>query len=154
MSFVQERFLFSDIAKKLFKPDRSFLSGCPDLWILFLGHPAWRKGSVSSQLLITAEMKRWMSISTSRERTQGSRALASWVNPASWHYQRAGKWNYMSSGHVLQRSCGCHSYLCTTWHILCMLGFIYSRKSQFKYPPEDPDREGSTLGSRPHWSVN
>lgn len=120
--FVQDRFLFSDIGKKPFRPNRSFLSGCPDLWILLLGYSAWEKARVPSQSLITAEMKRWMK---NRERTWGSRALASWVNPTSWHYQRAGKQNYISSDHVLKRSGGCHSYLCTTWYILYMLSFIY-----------------------------
>lgn len=150
--FVQDRFLFSDIGKKLFRPNRSFLSGCPDLWILLLGYPAWQKASVPSQSLITAEMKRWLPTPTSRERTWGSRVLASWVNPTPWHYQRAGKQNYISSDHVLKRSGGCHSYLCTT-----SIYFVYAGLHLFKkisVGTSRGSRQRKVFGSRPHWSIN
>lgn len=77
--------------------------------------------------------ERWMSMLTGKERTWGSRALASQVNPTSWYYQRARKQNCISSSHFLKRSGGCHFYLCTAWCILCTLGFISSRKYQRKY---------------------
>jgi len=77
------------------------------------GCPAWRKGSVPFLPWIVAEMEKWLSVITGREQTWGSRAPASQVNPTSWHHQRAGKQNYISSGHVLKRNGGCHFCLCT-----------------------------------------
>lgn len=81
---------------------------------------------VPSQSLVTAEVKRWMSIPTSRDRTGGSRASKS--NLLTLPKSRKVKLHLLWS--CFRKSRGCHSYLCTTWYILCVLGFIYSRKSQ------------------------